>query len=1507
MNIRFEIDKARQDSFYHYKKYDDTGACVKTGWSIWSRQNTDEEKDAWLIAVQEYQESHHIQTEATRVKNFTASIRDKIKLDASKVENKKPLMMPQLKAIIDAFNNAGVGDCSDDYVAQVLGLVAVGVPTPKAVFQYTWNATWFNAEIDLQKLMIDFKNLGITGFLYPLLDLVDKVSDDIVGAAVAVWGEVLKLAANAVYYYNQMSKLFGCKGKEDEAEEYRKKFKEELKDLAKKFGQVFVDFLYRILCIQAMIDMLQVVKSGISSTANAWRSVANKLRSLTTDDLKEINKKAWEEIKSLLPMLASLAGAFIIMKCMQEEERKQSLQTSADALGVTPDELETTLNKSVKEYQEALSGAAIVYNKAVNNIDNYSLFPTHIQAVTNVNQLNDTSTVCSQDECNCKVSMCDLSDPIDADNILSNNTIGFSSAVVIEIQNTLNYRFTVSEGSTVNTNDIIAYINDVPVKSNSNYKILELHDNYVIAEETTNQEILDSSTAEDAEVLAQNMIQRQLDNVDLTEYNNIVDTFKMFAYSDTFIRQYISYYRFPELAQYTREHTDGNVTEMSTDDFIEEYESYADKHYSLYEKEVKSITKAKNIKKAVKKGKITEIKKQLDEAKNKFNSNILDLYNSNPGNIKFCSKGRLMDYMLYSNYINYLTSDRFEYDEDNPYIKRIYDKITSFIGTRTRIELNADNIKPLYAKFNEYCVKYLSFYWQAKDKDYYTTLSDLFKYDYYVDSIDIIEDTTGVGLTLYKRVLNYLKAVTKFTPDKSYAIEVNESSDINKILEEQGKMSSESSYNKDKFNFEKKLKQIAYRFTAIRKIELALNDNNITSHITTSQWSKFNALRKAIGDIIFEYDENKVYKKKELLYNKKSIINPILNELKKQTAKEAAELREITKDCIDWYNDNAQYVMQGEMFKSFVQISWPDPSTIYRNNEKMDYYLFTTLDNENLVPPKDQNEIEKLEDSIGEIPDDGDIDVTDPNTAARMYDMKYWLKYCGIASVVGAMIPPFWSTGIPFPITLPIVYIPFAVVKGRVTLVAGMGVCGMSILPMLMFVNTSTVNGVMLLPINDAIDAVVKQLKQVSNAKLINAKTMFRGLLNSLNIEVNRCEAELEDIKYQMSEIRKVPVNPEAELIMKTLENEDTSFKSIDAINMTSDDVEAAEFVAYVSPDIDVDYNKIIENIDKMTVRNDEYRSLEDLANAYGTLYQSSASGGTLGRTDGDFTFEKFEEVCKATNCKARTDVYEAIVAAFNDSLKSLTINDYDKTADLSAYLANTAIECGFRPVRESTNYSETSILKTWKKSYFNSDGSPTYRQIKIGSNTISIKTARQYASDGINLFNYVYGTVTGKLGRYGNNSWGDGYKYRGGGFTQLTFKSAYAEYNTFCNNYFGKNFNIVANPDNICNVDAAAYTSVAFWINKNGSRNLHNVWTENPNISSEITKICPDINDMPCTSTKYPGVFKPGVTDTEKKFAACFALVAGHYPTDTISETSKNTYIKKLNAFIKIYKILAK
>ena len=1515
MTVRFEIDKARQDSFYHYKKYNDANVCVQTGWGIWSKQTTENDREAWLKAVQEYQSSHKVKTEADKVKDCTSSIREKLKIDASKIENKKPLAMPSLTTIIDAFRNAEIGGCTDDYISMMMGLVTGGVPTSKAVFQYTWNAAWFNTEVDLQKLVSDFSSLGISGLILPALDLIDKAVDSTIGSVSAVYSEVLKISATAIYYYSQMTNLFGCAGRKEETEEYRKKLWEEIHALTMKYGTAFGEFLYEVLCIQSLLDTLQVIESGVTSTAGTWKSITNKIRTLTLDDWKVIGTSAvtqtLEFFKNMLPMLAAIAGAFIVLKCMSEKEKEQSLQDSADTLGVSPEDIETTLNKSIHDNQEALSRVAVVYSNAVNNVDGFSLTPQYASSSPSTYSKTPpaevSNVICNGNSCNCKLSMCDASDPVDASMAINSGSLDFSSAIVIEIQKDLNYRFIVTVGSVINANDIIAYINNVPIRANGNYQVLETHGNYIIVKENINKSFLDASTAEDAEILAQKVVQAQIGNVDLAEYNNVVDKYSKFSYADIFIRQYMSYYKFPELAQYTREHTNGDATELSSDDFIEEYERYADNYYDSYEKGVQSIVKEKNIKGAVKNGKISDIKKKLDGEKVKFNENIMALYDANPGNIKYCSKGRLADYMLYANYLNYLTSDRFEYDEDNQYVKSIYDHISDYIGTRARIELNLDSIKSLYAKFNEFCAKYISKYWTVNKKDYYTALCELFKYNSYADSTDILEDTSKTGLSLYKRVLNYLKAISMFTPDATYAVEVNENSDVNKLMEEQGKKSEDSSYDKDKLKFEKNLKQIAFRFAAMRKIELSLNNTKISTYITNEQLNKFNALHTAIGDKIYEYDDREIYLPTDPLYNKKIVINPILDMMKAQTAKEAAELRKITKDCISWYNENFDSLMYGGIFKSFAQIQWPDPSVLYRGSDKLDYYLFTTLGNPDLIPPTTQDELEKLEDSVGIISEKGTVDVTDPKTAARIYDLKYWLKYCAVASLVGAMLPPFWSTGTPTPAMLPIVYMPFVVIKGRVILVAGLGICGMSVLPMMMFINTSTVNGLFALPANTAIDSIIAQLKQISNAKLANAKGMFVRLIDSLNAEVNKYENEITNINYQIDEVQHVPVEYKAEKAIRTIENEDLTFKATNPIDLVSGDVEPNNFVATYPPGQQIDYLAIIDQIDTLTKYNNDYKSLEELSEIFGTMYQSSSAGGNGGIsvTDADFTYEKFEEVCRATNCNASSEVYSAIVAAFNDSLKSVSIDDYDKMADLSAYLANTSVECGFKAVHEYANYSKEAILKTWKGSYFNPDGTPVYKTVTEAGRKIPIKTAAQYATDGENLFNYVYGTTQGKVGRYGNDTWGDGYMYRGGGFTQLTFKGSYIAYNEFCNTYFNKSFNLVANPDNINNVEAAAYTSVAHWINRNGPKNLHNVWTANPDIMNELDMIQPSVSNMPCTSSQYPGVFKSGITKTEQKVAACFALVAGSYPTDRISETAKVTYVKKLKAFIKIYKIL--
>lgn len=1509
MAVRFEIDKARRDTFYHYKKYnDDSSVCVKTGWGIWSKQESDEEKDAWLLAVREYQKSCGVETKSNKIKEFTNDIRGKIKLDDLKFDGeKKPLVMPTVTDLITAIKNAGVGECTDDYINKIMGLAPGGVPSPKAVFQYSWNATWINLEIDLQEMLASFTKLGVSGFIYPVLDTVDEKSDELFESAYAVYDEVLRVSANAVYQYNRFVKIWGKSGKEEESEECKDKLITEMKSLGKKFGNNMVEVVFQVFSIQVVLDMLQVVKSGYNATESAWCGTINKIRALTCDDFKDMCRPCWDFLKSLLPLLAALAGAFIVCKLIDKKEIEQSREMSAENLDVKPDEIDQYLDSNVSAIQNKLSSEAVIYNKAYNAIDGFALQASGFNAsettVDNVdNSISDTadsSVRCDTDACDCKVSMCNFSDPVDASAIINRGILEFPNGVIVEIQKDLPYRFIISSGAEVNPGDIIAYIKDIPVKSTGGYKISSVCDNYFIAYETIDDNITNCTSGEDAEVWTQNMVQTEIDNADLTEYNKIIDAYTKFSYTDTFIRQYISYYRFPELAQFTREHVSGNATELSADDFIEEYEKYADDYYKQYESNVKSIASKKRVKAAAKRGKISEITNSLNDEKLKFKNNIVDLYNANPGGIKYCSKGRVADYMLYSNYLNYIVSDRFEYDEDNPYIKELYDCITDFIGTRTRIELNADNIKPLYVKFNEYCKKYIVNYWKPSDGNYYDHMCSLFKYDSYADTTDIIEDNSSISITLYKRVLKYLKSITNFSEDTAYSIEVNDNTDATALLEEQGKKSSEDSYSSDKLEFEKKLKQIAFRFTAIRKIELSLNNTGITTNVS-KQLKAFNALHDTIGDELYEYTSNKVYKNTDKLYGKGEIIEPVLKILKEQTSKEASRLRELTEKCISWYNDNFDSLMAGDMFNSLVEIPWPDPSTVYLNNSKMKYYLFTA-DNESSIPPMTKEEREALEDSIGEIPETGEIDVTSPETSARIYDLKYWLKYCAIASLTGAVLPVFWATGIPIPVMLPTVYLPLVVVKGRVVLVAGLGVCGMAVLPMLMFVNTSVLNGCIITPINNVIDMVVDKLKQFSNKQLITAKDVFTPLIDTLNKSIEKYEKELETIEYQIDEIKKSQDDPEVKNIVDTIENNDTTFKAVESVNPNTGGTTVKNFALSPS-NTEIDYDTILAELDRLSQYDNNFVSLESLNEEYGTAYQSQGNKPNIA---GELTYDKFAQICSEMKCTAKTEVYYAIMSAFNESLRSLTIDNYDKTADLAAYLANTSVECGFKAVREYTRYSEQAILNTWRGSYFNDDGSPVYKTITTDYGTVYTKTAAQYASDGEGLFNYVYGTSKGKVGRLGNTSWGDGYKYRGGGFTQLTFKGNYESYDKFCNSYFHKNFNIMANPDNINNVDAAVYTSIAYWINRNGTRNLHNVWTANSSIIEEVESIQLNKNSMPCTSSKYPGVFKDGVSETQRKFTACYALVAGSYPTDNSSNTAKTTYIRKLSAFKKIYKIL--
>lgn len=114
----------------------------------------------------------------------------------------------------------------------------------------------------------------------------------------------------------------------------------------------------------------------------------------------------------------------------------------------------------------------------------------------------------------------------------------------------------------------------------------------------------------------------------------------------------------------------------------------------------------------------------------------------------------------------------------------------------------------------------------------------------------------------------------------------------------------------------------------------------------------------------------------------------------------------------------------------------------------------------------------------------------------------------------------------------------------------------------------------------------------------------------------------------------------------------------------------------------------------------------------------------------------------------------------------------------------------GFRAVQESFNYSITGLQIFGARLT-----EPQRQQLGRKPGELALSPARQEA-----IANMVYG------GRYGNNLVGDGWKYRGRGLKQVTFKDNYAA----CGKALG--LNLIDNPDLLMQDNNAARSAGWFW-----------------------------------------------------------------------------------------------
>jgi putative chitinase len=167
---------------------------------------------------------------------------------------------------------------------------------------------------------------------------------------------------------------------------------------------------------------------------------------------------------------------------------------------------------------------------------------------------------------------------------------------------------------------------------------------------------------------------------------------------------------------------------------------------------------------------------------------------------------------------------------------------------------------------------------------------------------------------------------------------------------------------------------------------------------------------------------------------------------------------------------------------------------------------------------------------------------------------------------------------------------------------------------------------------------------------------------------------------------------------------------------------------------------------------------------------------------DGDVSISASVSVDKKKNI-------EALIAAMKRN--SIT-NPYTQKAILGVI----GKESGFVPQGELT-YSNTPADRI--KKIFKS---------KLGG--LSDSEVDSIKKDDKKFFDKIYG------GRYGNAD-NEGYKYRGRGFNQITFKGTYQKMQDLINKVgkLGKQVDLVNNPDMLNDIDVAAEAAVLFFMER--------------------------------------------------------------------------------------------
>lgn len=172
------------------------------------------------------------------------------------------------------------------------------------------------------------------------------------------------------------------------------------------------------------------------------------------------------------------------------------------------------------------------------------------------------------------------------------------------------------------------------------------------------------------------------------------------------------------------------------------------------------------------------------------------------------------------------------------------------------------------------------------------------------------------------------------------------------------------------------------------------------------------------------------------------------------------------------------------------------------------------------------------------------------------------------------------------------------------------------------------------------------------------------------------------------------------------------------------------------------------------------------------------AAGYDPGPADGVLGPRTIGALCAAALGPGET-LPPAVGAALWPWMKRFGITTPERMVNL---IANCGWESRFRLVEENLNYSAKRLTQVWPGRF------PT------------LAAAGPYAGDPERLANVTYG------GRMGNTQPGDGWRYRGRGWPQLTGRETYRD----VGDIVGLPFE--AEPDRLLTYDGSAAATVGFW-----------------------------------------------------------------------------------------------